>query len=122
MGQEDVREDPPVRTPRVRYRYSRLVAKELRTRPMEDRKPPRITAMRHERRFPMKLPRGAVNHNKVYMLIWDCLLHYSSTVSACERGWLDGSEVRERMRKKMPYAKSFDLVGQFKPDPTRALH
>uniref|UniRef100_A0A0E9WKV2 Uncharacterized protein n=1 Tax=Anguilla anguilla TaxID=7936 RepID=A0A0E9WKV2_ANGAN len=51
--------DSPVRTPSVRYRYSRLVAKELKTSPVEARKPPMITAMRQDSRFPMKLPSGA---------------------------------------------------------------
>lgn len=51
----------PVTMPRKMYRCSRLEAKELRTRPAEDSRPPRITTALQERRFPSKPPRGAAN-------------------------------------------------------------
>lgn len=51
----------PVRMPMQMYRCSRLEAKELRTRPAEDSKPPRITVALQERWFPRKPPTGAGN-------------------------------------------------------------
>lgn len=49
----------PVRTPRLKYKSSRLVVKELRRRPQEERSPPNITATRQDHRLPTRLPTGA---------------------------------------------------------------
>lgn len=51
----------PVRTPMQMYSCSRLEVKELRIRPAEDRRPPRMMATLQEIQFPRKPPRGAAN-------------------------------------------------------------